>query len=292
MTPGSFVFYALPRAISRSQFYISPANTVLGFALNGITIKGAELSGGLDVTLRSPTPLQTANTISPQFYDVHMQLELTHVRIIVGQYPDILLPFVPDTPTAIPAATCRAPSVTPAAARTDWRLLFGERAQLLLKLSANQPVQTFDLSPDAVGRQGGRPDMQARVALAIGRSRDSKLAWNRPFELGIGGHTGARRVTFMGSDDTRDYPDLVDCGRLAPAVSVRHQRQRTSVVGRAPRRLRGRHFPDRRPHHWPPSKPGASGPSCSRRSVRAGAPRSSTAETTLVTPISAPGRAG
>ena len=103
-----------------------------------------------------------------------MQLELTHVRIIVGQYPeDILLPFVPDTANSYPSGYVPgAIGYARPQLRTDWRLLFGERAQLLLKLSANQPVQTFDLSPDAVGRQGGRPDMQARVALAIGRSRD------------------------------------------------------------------------------------------------------------------------
>jgi hypothetical protein len=206
MTPGSFVFYALPRAVSRSQFYISPANTVLGFALKGITVKGADLSGGLDVTLRSPTPLLTSNTISPQFYDVHIQLEFTHLRIIVGQYPDILLPFVPDSANSYPSGYVPgAIGYARPQLRTDWRLPFGERAQLLLKASANQPVQTFDLAQDAVGRQGGRPDMQVRAALTIGRSRESKQAWDRPFELGIAGHSGARRVTFMGSNETRDY---------------------------------------------------------------------------------------
>ena len=206
MTPGSFVFYALPRAVSRSQFYISPANTVLGFALKGITVKGAELSGGLDVTLRSPTPLQTANTISPQFYDVHISSSSCTCGSSSGSTPTFCSPSSPTPPTAIPAATCRAPSVTPArSSAPTGGFLSANAPSCSSRLSANQPVQTFDLSPDAVGRQGGRPDMQARAALAIGRSRDSKLAWNRPFELGIGGHTGARRVTFMGSDDTRDY---------------------------------------------------------------------------------------
>jgi hypothetical protein len=206
MTPGSFVFYSLPSAVSKSQFYISPQNTVLGFGLKGISVGSADLSGGLDVTLRSPTPLQTANTISPQFYDVHIQLELPYLRFIFGQYPDILLPFVPDTANSYPSGYVPgAIGYARPQLRVDWRRPLGEHLQLLTKVSADQPVQTFDLSDEAVGRQGGRPDVQARIALALGKSSEAKLAWERPFELGIAGHTGMRRVTFTSTNETNQY---------------------------------------------------------------------------------------
>jgi hypothetical protein len=215
LTPGSFVFYAFPTAVSKSQFYISPQNTVLGFGLKGIRVGSADLSGGLDVTLRSPTPLQTANTISPQFYDVHIQLELTHLRFIVGQYPDIILPFVPDTANSYPSGYVPgAIGYARPQLRVDWRHPFGERLQLLTKVSADQPVQTFDLSDEAVGRQGGRPDVQARIALAVGNSREAKLAWERPFELGIAGLTGVRRVTFTTTNVTNQYRTWAIAGDL------------------------------------------------------------------------------
>jgi hypothetical protein len=51
LTPGSFVFYAQPPAVSRTQYFISPSNTTLGFKLSGLALTGVALSGGLDVTL-------------------------------------------------------------------------------------------------------------------------------------------------------------------------------------------------------------------------------------------------
>src|SRR5690348_12202805 len=86
--PGSVAYFALPQALSRPQFLISPSNTTVGFKLSGLSFGSAKITGALDVNLRSPSPLLTANTLSPQFYDVHMQLEFERWRLIVGQYPD------------------------------------------------------------------------------------------------------------------------------------------------------------------------------------------------------------
>jgi hypothetical protein len=204
LNPGSFVFYALPPAVSRSQFFVSPANTVLGFGLSGLSIGDLQLSGGLDVTLRSPQPLAASNVISPQFYDVHIQLESGRLRLILGQYLDVLLPFVPDTTNSFPSGYLPgAIGYARPQVRGDARLPFGEEAQLILKVAACQPIQTFDLPGSvAVGRQGGVPDGQARASVAIGRS---KLPWERPFELGLGGHLGKRRVTFTDTGVTQDF---------------------------------------------------------------------------------------
>lgn len=203
LVPGSFAFYAVPPSLAKSQSYISPANTTLGFKLSGLSFKGAELTGALDVTLRSPTPLITANTISPQFYAVYIQLEGDHLRVVVGQFPDVLLPFVPDTANSFPSGYVPgAIGFARPQLRGDLRLPFGERSQALIKVSLNQPVQTFELTNEAVGRQGGVPDVQARVSVALGRSR---YPWERPFELGLGGHVGRRRITALPSGETASY---------------------------------------------------------------------------------------
>jgi hypothetical protein len=201
LVPGSFAFYAVPPALSETQFFISPANSVLGFTLSGLSVRDTQLSGGLDVTLRSPQPLLTANTISPQFYDVHIEIDGRLLRIIVGQYPDVLLPFVPDTVNSIPSSYIPgAIGYARPQLRADLRLPLGEASQIILNGALAQPVQTFQLTDAAVGRQGGVPDVQGRVAFALGRSM---LPWNRPFEIGVAGHAGRRRLTLIPADMTQ-----------------------------------------------------------------------------------------
>jgi hypothetical protein len=195
LVPGSFVFYALPSAVSEPQFFVSPENTILGFGLSGISVGDARLTGDLDVTLRSPTPLSGApHTIAPQFYRLSIQLEGETWRVILGQHLDVMLPLVPDTANSFPSGYVPgAIGYARPQLRTDLRFPIGERFQILAKASANQAIQTFDLSDEAVGRQGGWPDGQARVSFAVGQS---KVPWERPFEIGVAGHLGGRRVTY------------------------------------------------------------------------------------------------
>jgi hypothetical protein len=224
LTPGSFAFYALPPAVSASQFYISPANTVLGFGLSGLSAGRAELSGGLDITLRSPAPLLSSNSISPQFYDVHIQLQFSQVRLILGQFPDILLPFVPDVANSFPSGYVPgAIGYVRPQIRADVRIPLSGGTQLLAKVSADQPIQTFDLMADNVGRQGGRPDGQARLSFIIGRGRTALLAWEGPFEIGVAGHTGIRRVTSMTTLQTQQFRTWSIAGDLRARLPTHTQ---------------------------------------------------------------------
>jgi hypothetical protein len=204
LNPGPFAFYAVQPGLSKSQFYLSPANTVLGFGLEGLSIYGAALSGRLDVTLRSPTPLVTANVISPQFYDVHIQLDGVWWRAIIGQYPDVVLPFVPDTTNSYPSGYIPGSiGFARPQLRGDLRVPIGDASQIIVKASVGQPVQTFTLGDEnIVGRQGGVPDIQGRLSYAIGLS---PRPWERPFEIGVAAHVGKRRETFVATGLTNDF---------------------------------------------------------------------------------------
>jgi hypothetical protein len=203
LNPGSFVYFAYPKTVSKPQFFVSPSNTVVGFKLSGLSFGSADISGAMDVNLRSPTPLQTANTLLPQFYDVHMQLEFSRWRLIVGQYPDVLLPVVPDTTNSYPAGYVPgALGYVSPQLRADVRLPVGERLQALFQGSLNRPIQTFQLSDELVGRQAGVPDLQGRVALALGHS---DKPWQRPFELGFAGLYGRRLVTVVANLTAMEY---------------------------------------------------------------------------------------
>jgi hypothetical protein len=203
LNPGSFVYFAYPKSVSKPQFFVSPSNTVVGFKLSGLSFGSADISGAMDVNLRSPTPLQTASTLLPQFYDVHMQLEFSRWRLVVGQYPDILLPVVPDTTNSYPAGYIPGALgyVTPQL-RADVRLPVGERFQALIQGSINRPIQTFQLSDELVGRQAGIPDLQGRVALALGHS---DKPWQRPFEVGFAGLYGRRLLTVVANLTGMEY---------------------------------------------------------------------------------------
>jgi hypothetical protein len=195
--PGSFAFHALPPGLSHRQFLVSPSNTVVGFKLSGLSFGRAAISGAMDVNLRSPAPLQTANTLSPQFYDVHMQFAFELWRIIIGQYPDVLLPLVPDTINSFPAGYVPgAIGFVRPQVRADFRFPFGERLQALAQGSVNRPLQTFELSDQIIGRQSGVPDLQGRLAIGFGQS---ERIWVRPLELGLAGHFGQRLVTEVAS---------------------------------------------------------------------------------------------
>ncbi|HVU50909.1 MAG TPA: hypothetical protein VHL80_09500, partial [Polyangia bacterium] len=203
ITPGSVAYYALPTNVSKAQFFVSPSNTVVGFKLSGLGFGSAAITGAMDVNLRSPTPLQTANTLSPQFYDVHMQLEFERWRLVVGQYPDVLLPVVPDTTNSYPAGYLPgALGYVSPQVRADVRVPVGARFQALLQGSFNRPIQTFQLSDELVGRQAGLPDVQGRVALALGAS---EKPWQRPFELGVAAHLGRRLVTTVATGAGTEY---------------------------------------------------------------------------------------
>src|SRR6185295_18175061 len=81
--PGAYGYYVLPEAVSRPQFFLAPSNTVLGFQVEGVALGEAStvtLSAGLDLTLRSPSPLQTGNALAPQFYDAYVRMEGDRLR--------------------------------------------------------------------------------------------------------------------------------------------------------------------------------------------------------------------
>jgi hypothetical protein len=191
--PGSFAYYAAPQSVSHSQMFVSPSNTVVGFKLSGLKFGAAEITGAMDVNLRSPQPLVTPNSLLPQFYDVHMQVDFERWRIIVGQYLDVILPVLPDTINSFPAGYVPGSIgyVAPAL-RFDSRFPVGESFQVIAQAAASRPTPTFQISDELLGRQAGAPDAQARVAFAAGQS---DKPWERPFEVGAAGHYGRRRAT-------------------------------------------------------------------------------------------------
>ncbi len=193
--PGAYGYYVLPKAVSRPQFFLAPSNTVLGFVVEGVALDAEShlvLSAGLDLTLRSPTPLQTGNALAPQFYDAYVRMEGEHLRLTLGQFPDVVIPVAPENFNLFPVGYLPGSlGFARPQARVDLRLPFGNN-QVIVQASAATPVQTFDVGGELIGRQAGRPDGQARVAIARGQS---PAPWDRPLELGLSAHLGRRLIS-------------------------------------------------------------------------------------------------
>jgi hypothetical protein len=196
--PGSMATFAVRPDLSVPQFFVSPQNSVLGIDLRASPVAGAEVVGALAITLRSPQPLLTANTISPQFYDVHLEANTKMFHIGFGQMPDVVYPATPDVLNGAP------PGYLPGAigytrpqlqGGVDFR--FSEHLTLMLRGCAAQAIQTFEVSDTLLGRQKGVPDFQGRIALGNGEPVAAGATIRpreRPIEIGIDGHWGRRLI--------------------------------------------------------------------------------------------------
>jgi hypothetical protein len=202
--PGSQATFAIRPDVSESQFFISPQNSVVGVDVGAGPIHGAEILGALAITLRSPQPLITTDTISPQFYDVHIEARTKVFHVAFGQLPDVVYPVTPNVLNGIPPGYVPgAIGYTRPQLQSGVDVPLSSVLHLLMLGCVARPIQTFDLSEEFAGRQAGMPDFQGRLALATGEPVAGGAAISpreRPVELGLDGHWGRRRITLLPPD--------------------------------------------------------------------------------------------
>lgn len=234
LQPGSYTYFAEPPAASESEFFISAAQSVLGFGITGLTLGPFAISGALDLSLRSPTPLQTANVLAPLFYNAQVQAKSERWTLMLGWLPDGVLAIRPDTLNVFPASYL-AGSLGFARPQVQVRHRFPvqqEKAQFLLLLSANSPIQTFELTRELIGRQAGIPDGQVVIAFGAGTGEEP---WDRPFEIGAAGHAGRRRVAGLTGETLGEFTTWSIGGyfqaRLASDTTIKARVWRGALLG-------------------------------------------------------------
>ena len=195
LLPGAFALYAVRPVVKGDQFVISPNNTTVGFEISGVSLGEVKFTGALDVTLKSPNPLATPSTLAPQFYNAYIAAHSRYLGLVVGQYPDVILPFIIRTTNGFPGPYLPGQiGFTRPQARADASLPLGELFQLRLQGSLGRPITTFQLTEELYGVNAGWPDVQGRVALAAGPAPPGAEAQQRAYELGFAAHLGRRRV--------------------------------------------------------------------------------------------------
>lgn len=201
LVPGQYVLFVTPPALAGDQWSLSAANTTLGIAVGGVSYRGWELKGALDVTLKSPSPL-SRSVLAPLFYDIHIALEKPDVYFLAGQFPDLVLPFVPVSANGFPGAYVPGllgfyrPQL-----RGGARWHVAPDVDVSVEAALARDVQNYEVSDVVVGGGAGVPDAQVRLALGVGPERTPSIRrWNRPFELGIGGLIGSRAFALSSGD--------------------------------------------------------------------------------------------
>ncbi len=200
LLPGGVSVFALPEGPQRDreQFNISPANSLFGAAFTFPAINDTKVGGKVDLTLRGANPLSNQNTFSPLFANVYLDLTYEPVRFVFGQAQDVVSPLTPTTLNFYPL------SYTPGSLgffrpqfRVETTIGVADESHVMLQAAMAQPIQTFQISDEAVATQSGWPDVQARAALAAGQAN---AAGQRKFELGVWGHFGERSLTLSSGE--------------------------------------------------------------------------------------------
>lgn len=209
LVPGPYGLWVARPAFAIDQFVLSGADSVLGFKVSGLSYRGWALSASLALSLKSPTP-ETRNVLAPLFYDLHVALVSSDAYVLVGQFPDIILPFVPATTNGYPGSYL--PGVIGffrPQLRGGARLMLSELFDVRVQGSVGYDVQTFDVAPLTIGGGANIPDLQGRVSVGAGPEEANVIGpWGRAYEIGIGGHFGKRRFGRITGEDAAI--DIVD----------------------------------------------------------------------------------
>ena len=220
LVPGAFGQYLARPALQGDQFVLSGANSVLGLNMSGLSFRGWDLSASLDLSLKSPSPASRV-VLAPLFYDLHIALVSSDAYVLVGQFPDVVMPFVPATANGYPGSYLPGvigffrPQV-----RGGVRLVPSDLFDLRVQTSIGRDIQTFDVSPVLVGAGAGIPDLQGRLSAAAGPETPEELRpWKRAYEVGINAHAGKRSFAMAAAGG--DVSDLVERSTWSLGADVR-----------------------------------------------------------------------
>jgi hypothetical protein len=199
--PGSWTAFALPEGPhNRSQLNISPANTVIGAAFKFPNVKDTEIGAKIDFNLRGTSPLAGQNTFAPLFGDIYLEMKYDPLRFVFGQTTDIISPLVPTTLNMYPWSYAPGslgffrPQI-----RVETTMSGGDQMEVTLQGGIAQAIQTFQISDEAIARQSGWPDVQARAAFGYGERSASGA---RKLEVGFWGHFGERNLTLLSGEES------------------------------------------------------------------------------------------
>ena len=239
--------------VSQPEFNIFGQTSTLGVDIKGPEIFGLQAGGRILTVFVGDRPLLNQST--PLLVNGYGELVNEDWRFLFGTFFPIIAPLNPDSVAFAPGVAAGNLSVFRGQFRIERYWHLNDATQLTLQTGITQQVVN-DFVPfaglGAIGSDNGWPNVETRVALALG-TQDQNTK-ERPVELGLGSVIGQLRGS--GRPGTR-FRNLGRCRRLAGRRDGLVRVQGRGLHGTGAWDLRGRNFaesePDYRwsdPRHW------------------------------------------
>ncbi len=180
-------------AVSQPEFNIFGQTSTLGADFKGPEVLGMQSGGRILTAFVGDRPLLNQST--PLLVNAYGELTNENCRFLFGTFFPIISPLSPDSVAFAPGVATGNLGVFRGQLRGERYLRFDEAMQLTLQAGITQQVVN-DFVPlaglGAIGSDNGWPNIETRVALALGTQ--DQTTKERPVEFGLGGVIGQARA--------------------------------------------------------------------------------------------------
>lgn len=178
----------LGAGFTEDQFTVHGQTSALGLNFSGPSIGSFQLGGMLLYNYLGSRPV--LNQSSPFFLRGYGELKNEYWRITFGQNGDLFNPLDPVTVNFGGNKQAGNAGSFRGSLRAERFMRPSERVQWTLQAAISQQVvNDFVTDPFVIGTDNGWPNVETRVALALGKGRNGQ----RPFELGVSSVIGEIR---------------------------------------------------------------------------------------------------
>jgi hypothetical protein len=179
--------------ISQPEFNIFGQTSALGADIKGPEVFGLQSGGRVLTVFVGDRPLLNQST--PLLVNAYGELVNENCRFLFGTFFPIISPLSPDSVAFAPGVATGNLGVFRGQMRAEHYLRLDDAMQLTLQAGITQQVVN-DFVPlaglGAIGSDNGWPNVETRVALALG-TQDQNTK-ERPVEFGLGGVIGQARA--------------------------------------------------------------------------------------------------
>ena len=176
----------------------------LGVAFTGPMIGDFQSGGKISAVFFDNTILADRNGFLLQ--QSYGELFNDDWRFAAGLQLDV---FAPGLPTVLPfsglGGSGSAGNAIKGQLRVERFVPVGSDSQLTLQVALSEPLNTFDIPDTSLDEDNGKPNVEGRIALGLGKPAPIGigLLTQRPLEVGVSGVAGQLRRTAIPPDTPR-----------------------------------------------------------------------------------------
>jgi hypothetical protein len=194
----------IPNGFSQNTFDMNARQSMLGVSFTGPMIGSFHSGGKISAVFFDNTIL--ADRYGFLLQQAYGELYNDHWRFAAGLQLDV---FAPGLPTVLPfsglGGSGSAGNTIKGQLRVERFLAVGSDSQLTLQMAVSEPLGTVELPDTSLDEDNGKPNVEGRIALGLGKPAPIGigLLTQRPLEIGVSGVAGQLRRTSIPPDAPR-----------------------------------------------------------------------------------------